>query len=231
MVLPPCEQRHRVSIFDFGGLSDLMAEGLSGRMLIEHRDEAGASVFTSKDWRRMLDIRGPLVQELILEFFTRLVKHFGLLNAEILRGLTVIALELPIINMTELLVAAAGALAVAEDALIIDKGGQADSAPKQAPKQSPPPPPAHAKTMPQRMARLEEDVHEIRQGLIEQREVIDAMAHDFYRFSTWVTTGLGWMMDMTGVAYMSYAQTYVSYQRCVRQRTGEASTSAAKQDQ
>ncbi|GKE10471.1 hypothetical protein Tco_1414022 [Tanacetum coccineum] len=72
---------------------------------------------------------------------------------------------------------------------------------------TPPPPPAHARTMPQRIARLEEDV-----------------------FSTWVTTGLGWMMDRAGVAYTSYAQTHVSYQRCVRQRIGEASTSTVQQD-
>ncbi|GJT69185.1 hypothetical protein Tco_1028471 [Tanacetum coccineum] len=50
MALPPREQRHgflryeslEVPVFDFGGLPDLMAEGLSGRMLMEHRDEAGA---------------------------------------------------------------------------------------------------------------------------------------------------------------------------------------------
>ncbi|GKG48240.1 hypothetical protein Tco_0510125, partial [Tanacetum coccineum] len=49
--------------------------------------------------------------------------------------------------------------------------------------------------------------------------------------STWVNTGLGWMMDRSGVSYTPYAQTHVSYQRRVRQRTGEASTSAAQQDQ
>ncbi|GKE35415.1 hypothetical protein Tco_1454737 [Tanacetum coccineum] len=61
---------HRVPVFDFGGLPNLMAEGLSGRMLMEHRDEAGVSVFTSRAWRRMFDIRVPLVHELILEFFS-----------------------------------------------------------------------------------------------------------------------------------------------------------------
>nr|GFB65613.1 hypothetical protein [Tanacetum cinerariifolium] len=29
---------HRVQVFDFGRLPDLMAEGLSGKMLMEHRD-------------------------------------------------------------------------------------------------------------------------------------------------------------------------------------------------
>ncbi|GKE23082.1 hypothetical protein Tco_1434594, partial [Tanacetum coccineum] len=190
---------NRVPVFDFGGFPDLMARGLSGRMLMEHRNEAGVSVFTNRSWRRMLDIRGPLVHELILEFFStfrfgqaildldtlgtlqfqlggarrhpilrlchrliacsiagrsqapekvtvmdlfylrgmdvgsvnvpyllarylrlfaawrksgayifggqfvaRLAEHFGLLTAEILGGLTVIAPELPIIDMTEL---------------------------------------------------------------------------------------------------------------------------------
>ncbi|GJU45162.1 hypothetical protein Tco_1202428 [Tanacetum coccineum] len=61
---------HRVPVFDFGGLPDLMSEGLTARLTMEHRDEAGVSVFTSQAWRRMLDIRGPLVHELILEFFS-----------------------------------------------------------------------------------------------------------------------------------------------------------------
>ncbi|GJR68876.1 hypothetical protein Tco_0014941 [Tanacetum coccineum] len=33
---------HRVPVFYFGGLPDLMAEGLTARMTMEHRDEAGA---------------------------------------------------------------------------------------------------------------------------------------------------------------------------------------------
>ncbi|GKE08196.1 hypothetical protein Tco_1411747 [Tanacetum coccineum] len=57
---------HRVQVFDFGGLTDLVAEGLSGRMLMEHRDSQGQSVFTRRTWRRLFDIRGPLVHKLIL---------------------------------------------------------------------------------------------------------------------------------------------------------------------
>ncbi|GJU73104.1 hypothetical protein Tco_1264509 [Tanacetum coccineum] len=59
---------HRVPVLDFGGLLDLMSEGLTARLTMEHRDEADVSIFTSQAWRRMLDIRGPLVHELILEF-------------------------------------------------------------------------------------------------------------------------------------------------------------------
>ncbi|GKE22435.1 hypothetical protein Tco_1433947, partial [Tanacetum coccineum] len=36
---------HRVQGFDFGGLLDLMADGLSVRMLMEHRDAQGVSLF------------------------------------------------------------------------------------------------------------------------------------------------------------------------------------------
>ncbi|GJU69895.1 hypothetical protein Tco_1256154 [Tanacetum coccineum] len=109
---------------------------------------------------------------LVGQSVARFAEHFELLTAKILGGLMVIAPELPIIDMGEL-------------------GGQADPSPVQAL----PPPPAAAKTMPQRMARLKEDVHEIHEALTEQREVIDAMAHDFSRFSTWAVTGLtsvGW---------------------------------------
>ncbi|GJW26743.1 hypothetical protein Tco_0040554 [Tanacetum coccineum] len=87
--------------------------------------------------------------------------------------------------------AAAGAPGVAQDALAVDEGVQAISAPVQAP----PPPPAAARTMPQRMARLEEDVHEIRRALAEQREVIGAMAMDFLRFVVWAASGIAQLLD------------------------------------
>ncbi|GKF83760.1 hypothetical protein Tco_0248658, partial [Tanacetum coccineum] len=86
------------------------------------------------------------------QFIARLAEHFGLLTAEILGGLTVIALEILIIDMGEL------------DAPIVDEGGQDDPAPVQ----TPPPPSAAARTMPQRMARLEEDVREIRRARLEE---------------------------------------------------------------
>ncbi|GJS46300.1 hypothetical protein Tco_0596421 [Tanacetum coccineum] len=87
-------------------------------------------------------------------------------------------------------------LGVAQDAPIIDEGGQADPALVQAP-----PPPATARTMPHRMARLEEDVHEIRGTLAE-----------------------------AGMTYTTYSETPREYQRRVRHRTDSASTSAAQQD-
>ncbi|GJY92063.1 hypothetical protein Tco_0507845 [Tanacetum coccineum] len=134
-----------------------------------------------------------------IDFVARLAEHFGFLTAKILGELTVIAPELLIIDMGELVRlqicmkvddtwawvaigperqphAVAGAHGVAQDAPIVDEGGQANPEPVHAP-----PPLVAARTMPQRMARLEEDVYEIRRALTEQREVIDAMARDFFQ--------------------------------------------------
>nr|GFA97477.1 hypothetical protein [Tanacetum cinerariifolium] len=96
MALPLRDQRHRylrreihqVWVFDFEGLPNLMAEGLSARMLMEHRDAQGWSIFTSRAWRRQFDIRGPLVHELILEFFStfrEFILAWGLHSTEEMR--------------------------------------------------------------------------------------------------------------------------------------------------
>ncbi|GJZ13347.1 hypothetical protein Tco_0548577 [Tanacetum coccineum] len=74
MALPPrgihMREVHRVPVFNFGGLLDLMVEGLTARLTMEHRDKSSVGLFTSRAWRRMFDIRVPLVHELILEFFS-----------------------------------------------------------------------------------------------------------------------------------------------------------------
>ncbi|GJS05733.1 hypothetical protein Tco_0322241 [Tanacetum coccineum] len=88
------------------------------------------------------------------QFVARLPEHFGLLTAEILKGLMVIAPKLPVIDMAEL----ASAPRVAQDAPAVDEGDQANLAPMQAPQQPPPPTPTTARTMPQRLGRLEEEV-------------------------------------------------------------------------
>ncbi|GJS15551.1 hypothetical protein Tco_0410023 [Tanacetum coccineum] len=157
------------------------------------------------------------------QFVARLAEHFGLLTAEILQGLTVIAPALSVIDMAELV-----RLQICEQ--LDDTWAWVAMGPERQPDAVAPPPPAAARTMPQRMDRLEEDVHETRGMLAEQREVISAMAGDFSRFCTWTTTSLAWMMDRAGVKYTSYFQTPREYQRRVRCKTGEASTSTAQQD-
>ncbi|GJW20693.1 hypothetical protein Tco_0031315, partial [Tanacetum coccineum] len=102
----------------------------------------------------------------------RLAEHFGLLMEERLRGLTVIAPALPVIDMAELVRRPNAAAGAPEDAPVVEEGGQAVPAPVQALS----PPLAASRTMPQRMTRLEEDVHEIRGALADQHELIGAMA-------------------------------------------------------
>ncbi|GJX20634.1 hypothetical protein Tco_0223311 [Tanacetum coccineum] len=70
-------------------------------------------------------------------FIGRLAHHFGLVSDDGLRGLSVVARELPLIDMGEL-VAVVGSPGAAEDGLAVDEGVQADPAPIQAPQQPPP---------------------------------------------------------------------------------------------
>ncbi|GJS98323.1 hypothetical protein Tco_0819493 [Tanacetum coccineum] len=196
---------HRVQVVDFLGMPELMMDGLFARMVMEHRDDAGEAR-RRLIWRQFILALGLHTKEEMESLGFARTSAF--LHFDQRSGVK----TLP---------------SVAQDAPAVDEGGQADPTLVQAPL----PPPAPARTMPQRMARVEEDVHEIRGALTEQREVIDVMARDFSRFSTWAVTSLARMMDRAGVAYVPYSETHVPYQRRrVRQRTGEASTSAAQQD-
>ncbi|GKF52012.1 hypothetical protein Tco_0148479 [Tanacetum coccineum] len=49
---------------------------------MEHRDAQGQSVITSRAWRRLFEIRGPLVHELILEFFSTFNFGEGVLDLD-----------------------------------------------------------------------------------------------------------------------------------------------------
>ncbi|GKE09870.1 hypothetical protein Tco_1413421 [Tanacetum coccineum] len=120
---------------------------------------------------------------------------------KVFEGLTVIVRDLLVIDMAELVrlhicmelddtwdwvapgpkrqqVVVAGAPDATEDAPVAEESAPAVPAPVQAP--HPPPPVARpSRTMAQRLVRVEEDVHEIRGVLGEQREILDSMACDF----------------------------------------------------
>ncbi|GJX28194.1 hypothetical protein Tco_0236273 [Tanacetum coccineum] len=164
------------------------------------------------------------------QFVSRLAEHFGLLTKERLQGFMVIVQDLPVINMASgperQQVAADGAPKASEDAPIADKGAPAVPAPVQAP-QPPTPAAGPAQTMAQRLARVEEDMNEIRGASGEQREILDSMACDFSRFSTWTVVGLSHMMSQVGVRYTSYADFQIPYVRHTRRRTDNASTFTA----
>ncbi|GKA21540.1 hypothetical protein Tco_0701529 [Tanacetum coccineum] len=126
-------------------------------------------------------------------FIRRLAEHFGLVSDEGLMGLTMIARELLVIDMDELvrlhicdrlgytwdwvapgperqLAAAVGALENVEGTHAEVKGVQSDPTMVHVP-QPPPAATTVVRTMPYRMGRLEEEVHEIRESLDEQREM------------------------------------------------------------
>ncbi|GKC31277.1 hypothetical protein Tco_1038571 [Tanacetum coccineum] len=330
---------HRVHVFNFRGLTDLMAKGLSGRMLIEHRDAQGQTVFTSQAWRRLFEIRGSLVHKLILEFFSTFRFGDGVLDLDTPRALQFqlggvrhrmswreFTLGMGLHNVKEIGLVGFSAYWAESARQIPDKGdlsaywvgissvvdflGTTPSytsirdpmlmlchrliacniaGRRQAPKkvtvadlfylrrvdvgsiyiyymvarylslfasgrkrgamisggtggdcrdlpvidmaelgpQSPP-----AQTMAQRLARVEEEVHEIRGSLGEQHEVMDVMARDLSRFIVWAAGGISQLLDFAGATYVWYSETHVPYQRRrVRQRTRDASTSAAPHDE
>ncbi|GJU95651.1 hypothetical protein Tco_1320407 [Tanacetum coccineum] len=136
------------------------------------------------------------------QFVACLAEHFGLITEEILQGLTMIVRELPVNDMAEI-------------------GGMRM---RRMPQAVPPP-----LDQGKRIAYLEEEVHGMREALQGQREVMDSMARDFSRFSTWTVTSLARLMDRAGVPYTRYSKSPVEYQRRTRQRTDEPNTSTALQ--
>ncbi|GKB63629.1 hypothetical protein Tco_0919815 [Tanacetum coccineum] len=181
MALPPRDQRHQY----LRGLTELMDEGLRGRMLMEHKDAQRHSVFTSRAWRRLFEIRGPLVHELILEFFSTFIFGEGVLDLDTIRDIQFqLGGDRQQISWRQFILALG--LHTAEEMETTRFGLYwVESVP--ALMQAPQPPPLAAGpawTMAKRLTRVEDDVHEIRGALGEQREILDTLARDFSRFST-----------------------------------------------
>ncbi|GKB27641.1 hypothetical protein Tco_0867042 [Tanacetum coccineum] len=184
---------HRVQIFYFGGLTDQMTEGLSGgvrRRMSWREFILGMGLHTAEEIESSAgDFLGT--KAACMQYCWE--KYLRLFTEEKLQGLTVIVRDLPEIDMAELI---CEELDDTEGAPDVVKGDQAISAPVQAPQ----PPPA-ARTISQRLARLEEDVHGIQVSLREQREVVDAMARDFSRFTVWAAKGISQLLDSARATY------------------------------
>ncbi|GJW85719.1 hypothetical protein Tco_0158864 [Tanacetum coccineum] len=298
---------NRVHVLDVAGLTKEMRQTLVDRLRMVCTGDKGHELFTSHAWRRLFEIRGPLVQEFILEFLGtcrmrdtvmgldvpdtlcfqlgrarrrmtwsisgrgqvpekvtdidlfylrnmdhgpknvpymleqyyfryaegrksgaslseghfigRLAAYFGLVSDEGLRGLSVITHELSVIDLHELVrlnicvrlgdtwawvspgperhpAVTGGALKDAEGAHDKVEGGQVVLAPVQAPQ---PPPPTLFRTIAQSLSVLEDEVHSLGDDMGEQMGVLDSMARDFSRFTTWTVTSLSRMMDRSGV--------------------------------
>ncbi|GKE70511.1 hypothetical protein Tco_1528583 [Tanacetum coccineum] len=127
-------------------------------------------------------------------------EHFGLLTGERLQGLT-ICVEL---DDTWGWVPAGPAKqegdvgGVAKEDPVAPGGGDED---EEMPRAVPPQP----RTQGKRISRLEEEVHGMRETLQGQSEVLDSMARDFSRFTTWTVTSLARLMDRAGVPYTRYS--------------------------
>ncbi|GJS73134.1 hypothetical protein Tco_0705975 [Tanacetum coccineum] len=159
-------------------------------------------------------------------FIGRLTAHFSLVSDEGMRGLSIIARELLGIDLHELArlnirsrfgdtwawvapcperqqAAAAGAPRATEDAPVVDEGAQAVPAPIQAP-----------------------------QSVIGLRGVVESSIIEQTKVSTWMINCMTQLMDANGRTYQAFDSTLVgssrvSYQRRVRPRTGDASTSTS----
>ncbi|GJX46503.1 hypothetical protein Tco_0271693 [Tanacetum coccineum] len=111
---------------------------------------------------------------------------------------------------------------VAVEAPVAPRGGDED---EEMPQTVPRPP----RTQGERISRLEEEVHGMREALQGQREVLDSMSRDFSRFTTWTVTSLARLMDRAGVPYTRYSESSIEYERRTRRMTDGASTSTAPQ--
>ncbi|GJV32202.1 hypothetical protein Tco_1392602, partial [Tanacetum coccineum] len=158
---------HRVQVFDFGGLPDLMAEGLSADIPDKGdlRDywigisSAGDFLGTSPSY--------TMIRDPILRLYHRLIA------CSIARRSQALEKAWVSMGLERQPDAAAGAPAIAEDAPAADEGDQAVPAPVQVPQQPPPPPPTVARTIPQRLGRLEEDVQGLRRDVGSLRGLVE----------------------------------------------------------
>ncbi|GJS22738.1 hypothetical protein Tco_0451370 [Tanacetum coccineum] len=160
-------------------------------------------------------------------FIGRLAMHFGLVSNKGLRGLHVAWVAQ---GPERQQVAAAGAHEADEARPAADEGAQEIPAPAQAP---PPPPPApQPQTMSQRIERIEEEMRDLRHDVVGLRGVVESFTTEQSRVSTWLISCMTQLMDASGHPYQAFDSTLIGssrmpYQRRVRPRTGDASTSIA----
>ncbi|GKB65359.1 hypothetical protein Tco_0921545 [Tanacetum coccineum] len=133
-------------------------------------------------------------------FIGRLALHFRLVSDEGLRGLQ--AWVAPRLERQQ--VAAAGAHEADETGPAVGEGAQEVPAPVQAPLPAPQP-----RTMSQRIDRIEEDMHELRQIVMGLRGVVESSITEQTRVSTWMISCMTQLMDASGRTYQAFDNTLV----------------------
>ncbi|GKA56532.1 hypothetical protein Tco_0755604 [Tanacetum coccineum] len=86
--------------------------------------------------------------------------------------------------------------------------------------------------MSQRIKRIEEEMHELRWSVGSLRGVVKRFTTEQSRVSSWLISCMTQLMNASGHTYQAFDNTLVGssqipYQRRVRPRTGDTSTSAA----
>ncbi|GJY17636.1 hypothetical protein Tco_0389127 [Tanacetum coccineum] len=263
-------QVNRVHILDFKGLTPDIRQDLAERMrMVYTRDDGqedrgrdgircGWDFLREEDMllKRHAEERKSGARLSGGHFIRRLAHHFGLVSDDGLRGLSVVARKLPLIDLGELVrlniyikigddwawvapgperqqVSAASAPKAFEDSLAIDEGAQADLAPIQAP-QLLPPPPAVVRTMPQRLGRLKEEIQGLRRDVGSLRGLVERSMTNQGRVSTWMISCMTQIVKASRQTYQAFdgnfqGSSLAIFERRTRQRTGEASTFAAPQ--
>ncbi|GJW40950.1 hypothetical protein Tco_0066795, partial [Tanacetum coccineum] len=246
--LPPREQRH--PFFRYQGLeyTDADVADFEERIVMEHRDDA----IVVSESERMIPRKGDLhdywrdistdgdflghphsytlIRDPVLRLCQRMMAHSiaGRSQAPEKAWVALGPERQPD--------AATGAPRVAQDAPAVDEGVQADPEPEQAPQQPPPPPLVAARTMPQRLERLKEEVQGLRRDVGSLRGLVERSMTDQGRFSTWMISCMAQLMKASGQTYQAFDGTFRgsspgAFQRRTRRRTDGASTSTAQQDQ
>nr|GEZ79930.1 hypothetical protein [Tanacetum cinerariifolium] len=72
----------------------------------------------------------------------------------------------------------------------------------------PPPPPVAARTMPQRLGRLKEEMQGLRRNVGSLRELVERSITDQGRFSTWMISCMAQLMEASGLTYQAFDGTF-----------------------
>ncbi|GKD75566.1 hypothetical protein Tco_1333848 [Tanacetum coccineum] len=86
--------------------------------------------------------------------------------------------------------------------------------------------------MSQRIERIEEEMRDLQHDDVGFREVVESFTTKQSRVSTWLISCMTQLMDASGHTYQAFDRTLIGssrmpYQRRVRPKTSDASTSAA----
>ncbi|GJV07855.1 hypothetical protein Tco_1345511 [Tanacetum coccineum] len=84
VLIKPQRNVVKAKVLDFEELTKEMSQDMTDRLRMDHTRADGQVVFASHVWRRLFRIRGPLVRELILEFFSTCRIAQGVLDLDTL---------------------------------------------------------------------------------------------------------------------------------------------------